>query len=212
MAFDYKKEYPRFYAPGKAPELVEIPKMNFVAVDGCGNPNEEGGAYSQALGILYAISYTLKMSDKAGHPLKGAFPYVVPPLEGLWRMADGTPGVDYSRKEAFTWCSLIRLPDFVTEEDLAWAKETAAKKKKLDTAPARFFPWEEGLSVQCMHHGSYDSEPATLAALDAYATAEGYRLDFSQSRMHHEIYLGDPRRTAPEKLRTILRHPVKKED
>lgn len=209
MAFDYKKEYKEYYLPKNKPALIDVPAMRFVAVKGAGDPNEEGGAYQQAMGILYGIAYTIRMSKKSGKELEGFFEYVVPPLEGLWQMKDG-PGVDYSHKENFVWTSMIRLPDFVTEEIFEWARETAAKKKKIDCTAAEFFIYEEGLCVQCMHLGPYDDEPATVAAMEQFVAEQGYEEDFSEMRLHHEIYLGDPRKAAPEKLKTVIRHPVKK--
>lgn len=209
MAFDYKKEYRELYQPKKEPALIEIPKMSFVAVKGEGDPNEEGGAYQQAIEILYGIAFTLRMSKKSGKELQGFFEYVVPPLEGLWRMKDAV-GFDYLHKENFVWTSMIRLPDFVTEDMFHWAKETAAKKKKRDFSAAEFFTYEEGLCVQCMHIGPYDEEPATVQRMERYIAEQGYENDFSDQRLHHEIYLSDPRKTAPGKLKTVLRQPVKK--
>ncbi len=209
MAFDYKKEYREFYQPKREPALIEVPKMNFVAVKGEGDPNEEGGAYQQALEILYGIAFTLRMSKKSGKELQGFFEYVVPPLEGLWRMKDGV-GVDVRHKENFVWTSMIRLPDFVTADMFNWAKETATKKKQRDFSAAEFFTYEEGLCVQCMHIGPYDDEPATVQRMERYIAEQGYENDFSDQRLHHEIYLGDPRKTAPEKRKTVLRQPVKR--
>jgi hypothetical protein len=209
MTFDYKKEYRELYQPKKEPALIEVPKMNFVAVKGVGDPNEEGGVYQQAMEILYGIAFTLRMSKKSGKELKGFFDYTVPPLEGLWQMKDGA-GVDYLHKESFVWTSMIRLPDFVTEDMFAWAKETATKKKKQDFSAAIFFTYAEGLCVQCMHIGPYDGEPATVQRMERYIVEQGYENDFSERRLHHEIYLSDPRRTAPEKLKTVLRQPVKR--
>lgn len=211
MAFDYKKEYKEFYLPPKTPGIVTIPAMNFLAVRGQGDPNEEGGAYKQAVGLLYAVAYTLKMSKMGSHKLDGYFDYVVPPLEGLWWQA-GVPGVDYTRKADFHWVSLIRLPDFVTPADVGWAVQEASRKKELDCSPVEFFPWEEGLCVQCMHVGPYDSEPATVARMQAYCEANGYAADFGANRFHHEIYLSDVRRCKPERLKTVIRHPVRKMD
>lgn len=208
MSFDYKKEYKEFYLPKKKPSIVTVPSMNFVAVHGHGNPNEEDGEYKKALAILYAIAYTIKMSKMGDHRIEGYFDYVVPPLEGLWMQA-GENGIDYSRKEDFEWISMIRLPDFVTQKDFEWAKQEAARKKNLDVSSAQFMTYEEGLCVQCMHVGSYDSEPATIAAMDEFARKEGYVPDLSARRPHHEIYLSDPRRTAPERLKTIIRHPIR---
>lgn len=209
MAFDYKKEYKEFYLPKNKPQIVMIPPMNYVAVRGSGDPNEEDGAYKQALQVLYAISYTLKMSYKTDHKIEGFFEYVVPPLEGLW-WQNGIKGVDYAHKEDFEWISLIRLPDFITEAEFEWAKETAAKKKKLDCSKAEFFSLNEGLSVQIMHYGPYDDEPQTVALMDQYLNDNGYENDFSDTRYHHEIYLSDPRKSAPEKLKTVIRHPIRK--
>lgn len=207
-AYDYKKEQKEFYLPGGKPGIVMVPAMNFVAVEGAGDPNEENGAYSAAVSVLYAVSYTLKMSPRSGRAMEGYFPYVVPPLEGLWWMEGGGTGIDYGHKSGFRWISMIRLPDFVTEEDFVWARAEAARKKGLDTSAARFFTLDEGLCVQCMHTGSYDDEPATVAGMDAYLAREGYRNDISDTRRHHEIYLGDPRKTPPEKRRTVIRHPI----
>lgn len=208
MPFDYKKEYKEYYLPRAVPQIVTIPKMNFVAVRGKGDPNEEGGAYQQALNVLYGVAYTLKMSYKTDHRIEGFFEYVVPPLEGFWEM-DGIDGIDYRRKDDFRWISLIRLPDFITEADFRWAVETAEKKKKLDCSSAEFLTVEEGLCVQIMHLGSYDDEPASVALMDRFLAENGYENDFSDTRLHHEIYLSDPRKTAPEKLKTVIRHPIK---
>lgn len=211
MPFDYKKEYKEFYLPPAKPALIEVPPMNFVAVRGYGNPNEENGEYQHAMGLLYGISFTLKMCDKAGHSIEGAFPYVVPPLEGLWWQA-GQERVDFAYKERFRWISMIRLPDFVTRADFDWAVQEATRKKKQDYSAAEFLNYDEGLCVQCMHVGPYDDEPATIQTMDAFAKEQGYVLDLSDTRRHHEIYLSDPRRCAPEKLRTVIRHPVRRGD
>lgn len=209
MAFDYKKEYREFYLPKAKPEIVNVPKMNFLAVRGSGDPNTEGGAYKEAIGLLYGIAFTVKMSKKSGHRMKGYFDYVVPPLEGFW-WQDGTSGIDYGHKENFQWISLIRLPDFVTKEEFGWAVEEAARKKKTDFSKVEFLTYEEGLCVQCMHIGPYDDEPATVETMHRYMEEQGYVLDITQQRFHHEIYLSDARRTAPEKLKTVVRHPVRK--
>ena len=209
MAFDFKKEYKEFYMPKSKPEIVNVPKANYIAVTGKGDPNEEGGAYQQAINVLYAVAYTLKMSYKTDYRIQGFYEYVVPPLEGFW-WQDDIAGVDYSDKSAFNWISVIRLPDFVTEADFQWAVETAAKKKKLDCASARFLTVEEGLCVQIMHAGPFDDEPATVAVMDAYLAQNGYANDFRNGRLHHEIYLSDARKVAPEKWKTVIRHPIKK--
>ena len=203
MAFDYKKEYKEFYLPPKKPGIVTVPAMNFLAVRGQGDPNEEDGTYQQALGMLYAVAFTIKMSK-----LEGYFDYVVPPLEGLW-WQEGVQGVDYVRKKDFQWLSLIRLPEFVTKEVFDWAIREATEKKQQNFSKVEFFPWEEGLCVQCMHIGPYDNEPTTVAAMEAYAKAQGYETDFGESRFHHEIYLSDVRRCKPEKLKTVIRQPVR---
>lgn len=208
MAFDYKKEYKEFYLPPKQPQMVDIPEMNYAAVRGCGDPNEPDGAYKRALNILYGISFTVKMSYKGSHQIDGYFSYVVPPLEGLW-WQEGTAGPDDAHKDRFQWISMIRLPDFVKEEDFNWAREEAARKKKSDFSKAEFFTYQEGTCVQCMHIGSYSQESETIRRMDHFAAEWGYTLDFSGTRFHHEIYLSDPRRTVEEKLRTVIRHPIR---
>jgi len=209
VPFDFKKEYKEFYLPKNLPELVDVPDMNYVAVRGTGNPNEEGGAYQQAISVLYAVSYTLKMSYKGNHKIEGFFEYVVPPLEGFW-WQDGVVGVDYTDKSAFNWISVIRLPDFVTGPDFEWAVAEAERKKKIDCSMAELLTLREGLCVQMMHIGSYDSEPESVARMDRYLLENGYQNDLSETRLHHEIYLSDPRKTAPEKQKTVIRHPVKR--
>ena len=209
MAFDYKKEFKEFYLPPKKPQIVILPKMQFVAVRGKGNPNDEDGEYKRALAVQYAVAYTIKMSKMGDHRIEGFYDFVVPPLEGFW-WQDGISGIDYSRKESFNWISVIRLPDFVTQNEFDWAKQTAAAKKGLDCSCAELLTLEEGECVQIMHIGSYDDEPATIRLMDDFAVENGYSLDFSATRLHHEIYLSDPRKTAPEKLKTVIRHPVKK--
>lgn len=209
MAFDYKKEYREFYQPAKKPEIVVLPPVNYIAVRGKGNPNEEGGAYQRAISVLYAVAFTIKMSYKGDHRIEGYFDYVVPPLEGFW-WQDGVDGVDYGDKSGFNWISVIRLPDFVTKADFDWAVAEASRKKKMDCTAAEFLTVEEGLCVQIMHIGSFDEEPASVALMDAFLAANGYENDMSASRLHHEIYLGDPRKGDPAKKKTVLRHPVRK--
>ena len=209
MAFDYKKEYKEFYMPKNKPEIVEVPEMNFIAVRGTGDPNEEGGAYEAAIGLLYGIAFTIKMSRKGSHEIEEYFDYVVPPLEGFWRQ-EGIEGIDYTRKADFRWISVIRLPDFVTKADFEWAVEEAERKKKQDFSKVEFLTIAEGLCVQCMHIGPFDEEPATIEKMDRYLLENGYRNDFSEGRLHHEIYLSDARRVAPERWKTVVRHPVKK--
>ena len=227
MAFDYKKEYKEFYMPKNKPSIISVPKMNYIAVRGSGDPNAEDGEYKKAIGILYAIAFTIKMSKKGNHKIEGYFDYVVPPLEGFWWQGERHPvdatlrtdragrqermdGIDYADKEDFQWISVSRLPDFVAEDDFKWAVAEATEKKKQDFSKATFLTVEEGLCVQCMHIGPYDAEPATVAMMDQYLADNGYENDFSDERRHHEIYLSDARRVAPEKLKTVIRHPIRK--
>ena len=211
MAFDFKKEYKEFYLPKEKPEIVTVPQANYIAVRGTGNPNEEGGSYQQAIGVLYAVAYTLKMSYKTDYRIEGFYDYVVPPLEGFW-WQDGINGVDYSQKAAFNWISVIRLPDFITIENFRWAVETAQKKKKIDCSSAEFLTIDEGLCVQIMHNGPFNDEPATVALMDEFIKQNGYVNDFSDKRLHHEIYMSDARKVAPEKWKTVIRHPIRKAD
>ena len=208
MAFDYKKEYKEFYMPKNKPGIVDVPTMNYIAVRGKGDPKAEDGEYKAAIGLLYGIAFTIKMSYKGNYKIDGYFDYVVPPLEGFW-WQNGVDGVDYAHKENFEWISLIRLPGFVTQKDFEWAIAEATKKKKTDFSKVEFLTYNEGLCVQCMHVGSYDDEPATVAAMHEYAINNGYELDITDTRYHHEIYLSDARKVAPEKLKTVIRHPIK---
>ena len=209
MPFDFKKEFKEFYMPKGKPEIVVVPKMNYIAVRGKGNPNEEDGEYKKSIELLYGIAYTLKMSKKGDHKIEGYFDYVVPPLEGFW-WQENADGIDYCHKENFQWISVIRLPDFVTKADFDWAIEEATRKKKMDFSKVEFLEIEEGLCVQCLHSGSYDEEPATVAAMDKFIADNGYENDISDTRRHHEIYLSDARKVAPEKLKTVIRHPIRK--
>ena len=209
MAFDFKKEYKEYYMPKNKPEIVTLPPANYIAVRGAGDPNEEDGAYKQAIGVLYAVSYTLKMSYKTDYRIEGFYEYVVPPLEGFW-WQEGVEGADYSDKSSFQWISVIRLPEFITADHVKWAIETATKKKKMDCSSAEFLAIDEGLCVQIMHHGSYDDEPATVALMDEFLAQNGYVNDLSDTRLHHEIYMSDARKVAPEKLKTVIRHPIRK--
>ncbi len=211
MAFDYKKEYKEFYMPRSKPSIVCIPPMQYLAVRGKGDPNVEGGAYKASIGLLYGIAFTIKMSKLGDHKIDGYFDYVVPPLEGFW-WQDGMRGVDYVHKEEYCWVSLIRLPDFVTRADFDWAVAEATQKKQSDYSRVELLPYHEGLCVQCMHIGSYDEEPKTVALMDAYLDENGYETDITDTRYHHEIYLSDARRVAPEKLKTVIRHPIRKKE
>ena len=208
MAFDFKKEYKEFYMPKNEPAIVEVPVANFIAVRGSGDPNTEDGEYKAAIGLLYAIAYSVKMSKKGDHRIEGYYDFVVPPLEGFW-WQDGTDSVDYNRKADFHWISVIRLPDFVTEEDFLWAVKDASVKKKQDFSKAEFLSIEEGLCVQCMHIGSYDDEPATVRRMHDYLEKNGYEPNFTEKRLHHEIYLSDARKVPAEKRKTVIRHPIK---
>lgn len=208
MAFDYKKEYKEFYMPKNKPGIVEIPPMNYLAVRGSGDPNEEGSEYKQSIGLLYAIAFTIKMSKMGDHRIEGYFDYVVPPLEGFW-WQDGVKGIDYSHKENFQFISVIRLPDFVTKADFDWAIGEAERKKKTDFSKVEWMTYDEGLCVQCMHIGAYDDEPKTVRLMHDFMEEQGYELDITESRYHHEIYLSDARKVAPERLKTVLRHPIR---
>ena len=209
MAFDFKKEYSEFYMPKNKPQIVTVPPANYIAVRGMGDPNEEGGAYKAAIGVLYAVAYTIKMSKMGDHRMAGYFDFVVPPLEGFW-WQEGVEGVDYSDKPAFHWISVIRLPEFVTKTEFDWAVAEAAQKKRLDCSAAEFLTIDEGQCVQIMHVGPFDDESASVALMDEYLRANGYENDFSDTRLHHEIYLSDARKVAPEKWKTVIRHPVRK--
>lgn len=209
MAFDFKKEYKEFYMPKNKPEIVTVPQANYIAVRGKGNPNEIDGAYQKAISILYAVAYTLKMSYKTERKIEGFFEYVVPPLEGFW-WQDNVDGIDYADKAAFNWISVIRLPEFITQKDFEWAVETASEKKKLDCSSAEFLTVDEGLCVQIMHIGAFDDEPQTVTLMDEYIAQNGYENDITESRLHHEIYLSDARKVAPEKWKTVIRHPIKR--
>lgn len=208
MPFDFKKEYKEFYMPPRKPGIVNIPKMNYIAVRGTGDPNSENGEYKESIGLLYAVAFTIKMSKMGSHRMAGYFDYVVPPLEGFWRQ-EGSDSIDYSYKEKFHFISAIRLPDFVTADEFNWAVGEAARKKKLDLSKVEFFTYDEGLCVQCMHIGPYDDEPKTIEAMHEHAAQNGCVPDIRAERMHHEIYLSDPRKCAPESLKTVVRHPVK---
>lgn len=208
MALDFKKEYKGLYLPSRKPSIVTVPPASYLAVRGHGDPNAEGGAYHRAIELLYGVAYTIKMSKKGNHRIDGYFDFVVPPLEGLW-WQEGLHGVDYTRKEDFDWISLIRLPDFAGPDEVEWAKGEASAKKGRDFGKVEFLAYDEGLCVQCMHVGPYDDEPATIKTMHAHMEAQGYALDITDERHHHEIYLSDARRVAPERLRTVVRHPIR---
>lgn len=210
MAFDFKKEYKEFYMPKNQPNIVAVPKMNYIAVRGQGNPNDETGEYKQSIALLYGIAFTIKMSYKGTYKIAGFFEYVVPPLEGFWWQDGRKDGIDYNKKDEMKFISVIRLPDFVTKKDFDWAVEEATRKKKQDFSKAAFFTYDEGMCVQCMHIGSYDEEPETVMLMHKYAKENGYELDITDTRLHHEIYLSDPRKCDVRKLKTVIRHPIKK--
>ena len=210
-AFDFKKEYKEFYLPKERPEIVTVPRTNYAAVRGQGDPNAPDGAYQQAIGVLYAVAYTIKMSKKGDHRIDGYYDFVVPPLEGFW-WQDEIDGVDYGNKAGFQWYAVIRLPDFVTGADFAWAVAEAGRKKRLDCSGAEFLTVDEGLCVQILHVGPFDDEPRSVALMDEHIRQQGYENDFSATRLHHEIYLSDARKAAPEKWRTVIRHPIRKSE
>lgn len=210
MAFDFKKEYKEFYMPKNKPGIVLIPRMNYIAVRGKGDPNEENGDYQNTLSLLYGVAYTIKMSYKGTYKIDGFFSYVVPPLEGFWWQDSINGMIDYNNKGAMHFISVIRLPDFVTKSDFEWAIEEATKKKKQDFSRVEFLTYDEGMCVQCMHIGSYDDEPATVHKMHEFASENGYELDITDTRLHHEIYLNDPRKCDVSKLKTVIRHPIKK--
>ena len=212
MAFDYKKEYKEFYMPKNKPSIVNIPKMNYIAVRGKGNPNDENSEYKVSIGLLYAIAFTIKMSYKGTYKIDGYFEYVVPPLEGFWWQEENKNNIDYKSKDEFNFISIIRLPDFVTEENFKWAIEEATKKKKQDFSKVEFLSYDEGLCVQCMHIGHYDNEPKTINLMHKYMAENGYELDINTNKFHHEIYLSDPRRCNINKLKTVIRHPIRKKE
>ncbi len=210
MAFDYKKEYKEFYMQKNKPSIVTIPKMNYIAVRGKGNPNDENGEYKESIGLLYAIAFTLKMSYKGTYKIPGYFEYVVPPLEGFWWQEGNYGTIDYNQKDKLQFISIIRLPDFITKKDFDWAIKEATEKKKQDFSKVEFLSYDEGICVQCMHIGSYDNEPITIDLMHKYMLENGYELDITDDRFHHEIYLSDPRRCDVNKLKTVIRHPIKK--
>ncbi len=203
MPFDFKKEFRALYQPKTSPEIITVPPIVYASVRGEGNPNEEGGAYKRAIEILYGILYTIKMSKRGDYAIDGYFDFVVPPLEGFWE------NIDYTHKERFRWISVLRLPDFVTGEVFEWAKEQTARKKKIDCSAAEMLTVNEGLCVQCLHIGGYDDEPQTVAAMDKFLSENSFANDFSEKRLHHEIYLSNPSKTAPEKRKTVIRHPIR---
>lgn len=211
MAFDLKKEFKEYYQPKNKPEIVNIPSINYLAVRGSGDPNDETGDYKKALESLYAVAYTLRMSYKTDYKINGFYEYIVPPLEGFW-WQDGTDGVNYADKTSFNWISVIRLPDFISGKDIEWAVRTATKKKKTDCSQVKFLTVNEGLCVQIMHIGPYDNEPVTVKLMDDYLAQNGYENNLNSERMHHEIYLSDPRKCLPEKMKTVIRHPIKRLD
>ena len=212
MAFDYKKEYKEIYIPKNKPSIIEVPKMNYIAIRGKGNPNEENIEYKASIRLLYAIAFTIKMSYKTAHKIEGYFEYVVPPLEGFWWQEGNKNGIDYKSKEKLNFISIIRLPDFVTKEEFNWAIKEATNKKKQDFSKVEFLSHEEGLCVQCMHIGAYDDEPTTINLMHKYMLENGYELDIAENRLHHEIYLSDPRRCETSKLKTVIRHPIRKKE
>ena len=209
MVFDFKKEYKELYKPKAKPSIINVEQANFIAVRGVGDPNAENSEYKQSISLLYPIAYAIKMSKKGDYKIDGYFDFVVPPLEGFW-WQEGIKGVDYANKDSFNFISLIRMPDFVTKEVFEWAIEETTRKKKEDFSKVEFFTYDEGLCVQCMHIGPYNDEPITVEAMHEYMIEQGYELDITDKRFHHEVYISDVRKISPEKLKTVLRHPIKK--
>ena len=209
MVFDFKKEYKELYKPKAKPSIINVEQANFIAVRGVGDPNAENSEYKQSISLLYPIAYAIKMSKKGDYKIDGYFDFVVPPLEGFW-WQEGIKGVDYANKDSFNFISLIRMPDFVTKEVFEWAIEETTRKKKEDFSKVELFTYDEGLCVQCMHIGPYNDEPITVEAMHEYMIEQGYELDITDERFHHEVYISDVRKTSPEKLKTVLRHPIKK--
>jgi hypothetical protein len=210
---DYKKEYKDLYLPKQKPTVVDVPTMTFIMVDGSGNPNDQGGEYQQAVELIYGLSYAIKMSKRNGTEPEGYFEYVVPPLEGLWWLEEDK--MDFTQKDKYCWTSMLRQPEFVTNEVFQWAcEELKRKKPQIETSRASLQTFTEGLCVQIMHIGKYDEEPKTIKQIELYIKEMGFKNAISSAytdgriRRHHEIYLSDPRKTAPEKLKTVLRHPV----
>ncbi len=210
MAYDFKKEEKKYYKPKTKPEIVEVPKMNYIAVRGSGDPNDEDGEYKRAIEVLYPLAYAIRMSYKKDYTIDGFFEYVVPPLEGFW-WQEGVEGVNYTDKSTFNWISVIRLPDFVKKEHLEWAKNEVSKKKKIDTSVAEFLTIDEGLCVQVMHIGPFDEEPKTIEMMNRFIEENGYKTDINEKRRHHEIYISDIRKVESSKWKTVIRHPVKEE-
>jgi len=204
---DYKKEYKDLYLPKNQPSIINVPEMAFAAVEGKGDPNEKNGEYQNAVGLLYAVQYTIKMSKMGSNIPDGYFDYVVPPLEGFWWYEGKTKPKNKSKNN---WLSIIRLPEYVNKKVFEWACKEVKSKKNLDTGKAQFIKIKEGLCVQCMHIGSYDDEPKTLKMIDKFIEENGLTNDISGTRRHHEIYLSDPRKTDVSKLKTVLRIPVMK--
>ena len=211
---DYKKEYKDLYMPKAKPCIIDVPAISFIMVDGKGEPNE-GAEYKAAVELVYALSYTIKMSKKGVNKPEGYFEYVVPPLEGLWWLDDDTY-FDFSRKEKFCWTSMIRQPEFVTQVVFDWAcKEIIRKKPELDVSKARLQIYNEGLCVQMMHIGSFDDELKSINQIEDFVKENNYQNAISEMlpdgmiKRHHEIYNGDPRKTESSKMKTILRHPIK---
>jgi len=211
---DFKKQDKALYNPGLEPELIDVPELLFIQVDGCGNPNEPDGSYTAAISLLYSLSYTIRMNKSGDTVPAGYFDYVVPPLEGLWWFRDEST-YDPAKKDQLCWTAMIRQPEFVTPDLFAWAQTQVRRKKpELDPDQARLIRWREGLCIQALHIGPYDAEPATVARMVEKAAALGLHEELATDqpdgtrRRHHEIYLSDPGRVAPDKLKTIIRHPV----
>jgi hypothetical protein len=199
---DLRKELKHLYGPlSKQFSLVEVPEMNFIMIDGHGDPNHSAD-YAEAVNALYSLAYTLKFSVKAGLKID----YTVMALEGLWWAEDMAAFV-LQDKSNWLWTMMIMQPEFITPELFAEAREQAARKKDLPALErVRLEPFNEGLSVQIMYFGPYADEGPTIARLHEFIRTEGYE----PAGKHHEIYLGDPRKSAPEKLKTVIRQPIRR--
>jgi len=208
-SFDFKKEFKDLYQPKTEPQKIVVPEMDFITVSGRGDPNDESGDYKKALEILYGLSWTIKMSKMGENKIDGYFEYVMAPLEGFWWTKDSFEHFDKNDKSDFYFISAIRQPAFVTNAVFEWARGELLRKKGIDSSVAKLEKIDEGLCVQCMHIGPYDNEKRTLKKIDDYIEESGLTKDLSKTRLHHEIYFGDPRKTDPSKLKTVLRIPVK---
>ncbi len=208
MTIDFKKTDKNLYLPKDKPMIIDVPEMLFIMIDGKGDPNNNQ-SYNEAVEILYGLSYTIKMSIKKGINIPGFYDYVVPPLEGLWWIEEGE--FDLKFRDNWLWTSMIRQPEFVTQDVFQWAVDSFHKKKPdLQVERAKLKTFSEGLCVQMMHIGLYADEPVTLEIMKEFMYSNNLVDETGNKRKHHEIYLSDPNKTEPNSLKTVLRHPVVK--